>query len=257
MSLIAFLIATILLPEVVVPRSIRTRRSNAQPPLAPVDALFLTPSLNANADQEARTIKATAALVSKHATDATTDRKPLPSPPLLADPQTTFAKLSLLKVDRTPILNPLTLPVLGKTTTTMPRALQQAINNEAVKEQHQQDRLTNPPYSLTLLKKPHPGSPSPARRQPPHTTPAPPPPTPTCECQKYTPTAAEMFIPTVASLVAAQTHLVHQWKDNWCHALDPPKNVPLCITPVKAVVCCGCDAARKTKCECVLWLVVW
>ena len=108
--------------------------------------------------------------MSKHATDATTDRKPLPSPPLLADPQTTFATLSLLKVDRTPILNPLTLPVLGKTTTTMPRALQQAINNEAVKEQDQQDRLTNPPYSLTLLKKPHPGSPSPAKRQPPHTT---------------------------------------------------------------------------------------
>ena len=250
MPLIAFLISTILLPKVVVPRSIRARRSNAQSPVAPLDALFLTPSLNANADQEARTIKATAALVSKH---ATTDRTPLPAPQHLVDPRTTFAKLSLLKVDRTPIQNPLTLPVLGQTTTNMPRALQQAISNEAVKEQRQQDRLTNPPYSLTLLKKQYPGSPSPARRQPPapHTSPV------TCECQKYTPTAAERFIPTIASLVAAQSHLVHQWQDNWCHALDPPKNVPLCTTPVKAGVCCGCDAARKTKCECVLCLVVW
>ena len=67
-----------------------------------------------------------------------------------------------------------------------------------------------------------------------------------CECTSYQ-VEGDGMDPRKLSLMLADKVLRHAWKETWCHSLDPLKNTPLCVTPMKAFVCCGCTNDKKLK----------
>jgi hypothetical protein len=56
--------------------------------------------------------------------------------------------------------------------------------------------------------------------------------------------------PMETSLINAEKALKFSWKivPGWCRSEDPPKNVPVCKTPMKAACCCACPNDKKLEC---------
>jgi hypothetical protein len=143
--------------------------------------------------------------------------------------------------DKTPILNPLNIPLLGTLSTKIPNKLALAIKKEGLKDQEKIKSQPFLPYTLPLMneikikKSSHVNSQLISRK---------------CECKKIRATTKDD--PKISSLIIAQQKIQYAWSQSpgWCKALDPPKNIPFCITPVKAEICCTCTTTLK-KIQCM------
>ena len=72
-----------------------------------------------------------------------------------------------------------------------------------------------------------------------------------CPCKKMT--MGVGMNPRKISLINAEKSLKWQWKMVWCKKEKPPKNIPICKTPMKSANCCECDNEKKVECmgECL------